>query len=202
VRALEHDGRVAYVRAAPVLRAEPGVLGVIAIRLKPGANRAQVTRAVTATTGVSPGRPSTATPRSRAFLGTLASLLRVVAIVVGGVSLLALLQALGTLVAERSATIAVLRAGGAGPVTVIRLMAGAIAVLVVPALAAALAIERLVLGPLVTGLAAGYADLSLTPSAGQTLIFVGAFAAISAAAALLATRALLRAPIVEGLRSE
>ena len=89
------------------------------------------------------------------FLGTLASLLRVVAIVVGGVSLLALLQALGTLVAERGATIAVLRAGGAGPATVLRLLAGAITVLVVPALAAALAIERLVLGPLVTGLAAG-----------------------------------------------
>ena len=202
MRALEHDGRVAYVRAAPALRAEPGAPGVIAIRLKPGANRAQVADAVAATTGVSPARPSTATPRSRAFLGTLASLLRVVAIVVGGVSLLALLQALGTLVAERGATIAVLRSGGAGPATVVRLLAGAIAVLVVPALAAALAIERLVLGPLVTGLAAGYADLSLAPSAGQTLIVVGTFAAISAAAVLLAARALLRAPIVEGLRSE
>jgi predicted lysophospholipase L1 biosynthesis ABC-type transport system permease subunit len=202
VRALEHDGRVAYIRAAPALRAEPGAPGVIAIRLRPGADRAQVERAVAATTGVSPGRPSTATPRSRAFLGTLASLLRVVAIVVGGVSLLALLQALGTLIAERGATLAVLRAGGAGPATVVGVLAGAIAVLVVPALAAALAIERFALGPLVTGLAVGYADLSLTPSAGQTLIVVVAFAAISGSAALLATRALLRAPIVEGLRSE
>ena len=202
VRALEHDGRVAYVRAAPVLRAEPGAPGVIAIRLRGDADRAQVARAVAATTGVSPGRPSTATPRSRAFLGTLASLLRVVAIVVGGVSLLALLQALGAVVAERGTTIAVLRAGGAGTATVVGLLAGAIAVLVLPALVAALALERLVLGPLVTALAAGYADLSLTPTAGQTLIVVAAFAAISAAAALLATRALLRAPIVEGLRSE
>jgi ABC-type lipoprotein release transport system permease subunit len=202
VRALEHDGRVAYIRAAPALSAEPGAPGVIAIRLRPGADRAQVARAVAATTGGSPSRPSTATPRSRAFLGTLASLLRVIAIVVGGVSLLALLQALGTLVAERGATMAVLRAGGAGTATVAGVLAGAIAILVVPALAAALAIERFALGPLVTGLAAGYADLSLRPSAGQTLLVVAAFAAISSAAALLATRALLRAPIVEGLRSE
>src|SRR5439155_26012348 len=105
VRALEHDGRVAYLRSARLLRLVPDAPEVVAIRLRPGADTGAVRRAVAATTGIAPGAPGTATPRSRAFLRTLAAVVRVLAGVVGGVSLLALAQALAVTARARRATI-------------------------------------------------------------------------------------------------
>jgi ABC-type lipoprotein release transport system permease subunit len=202
VRALEHDGRVAYARAGPVLHLLPGAPGVIAIRLRAGANAAAVRRAVTARTGIEPGRPAVSTPRNRAFLATLASLLRVLAAVVGGVGMLAIVQALAVTVRERRATIAVLRAGGAGTGSIARLLAGSVAVLAIPSALLALVIERALFGPAVTSLAAGYADLSLVPSPAIVVVSATAFAAVAAAAAGLTTRAVVRATVAEGLDAE
>jgi predicted lysophospholipase L1 biosynthesis ABC-type transport system permease subunit len=199
VRALEHDGRVAYARAGPVLRVLPGAPAVVAIRLRPGADAAAVRRAVQDVTGIAPRAPATATPRSRAFLGTLAAVVRVLAIVVGGVSLLALAQALAVTARERRATIAVLRSGGAGAAAIARLLAGAVAVLLIPGALLGLALERWVLGPAVTSLAAGYADLSLAPGAGQVALAGGVFALLAALAVALTLRRLLREAITAGL---
>ena len=44
VRALEHDGRIAYVRPRRLLDAQPGVGSTISVRLAPGADRAAVER--------------------------------------------------------------------------------------------------------------------------------------------------------------
>jgi ABC-type lipoprotein release transport system permease subunit len=201
VRALEHDGRLAYVRAAPVLRADPAAPGVIAVRLRHGANAATVRAAITRLTGVEPSRPSTAAPRSRAFLHTLAAVIRVLAIIVGSVSLLALVQALAVTVRERRQTIATMRSTGAGVAAVARLLLGAVTVFLIPGLLLGLALERWVLGPFVASLAAGYADLSLTPSAGQLALQAGGFTVLGCVAVLAATRRLVREPITQGLRS-
>lgn len=202
VRALEHDGRIAYVRAAPLLAAQPGAPEVIAVRLRAGADAGAVRRAITARTGVSPGRPGTATARDRRFLGTLAALVRALAGAIAGVCLYALAQSLGVVARERRQAIAILRAGGAGMGIVTRLLAGAALAVAVPAAAGALALERLLLGPAVTHLAAGYADLSLAPGPGQVVLLLVGFGALGAAAAGWVARAALREPIVAGLRSE
>lgn len=201
VRALEHDGRLAYVRAAPVLRADAAAPGVIAVRLARGADAAAVRAAITRLTGVEPGRPAAAAPRSRAFLRTLAAVIRVLAAIVGGVCLLALTQALAVTARERSQTIATLRSAGAGAGAVVRLLAGAVAVLLVPGLLLGLALEHWVLGPLVASLAAGYADLSLDPTPGLLTLQVTGFAAVGCGAVLVAARRVVREPVVTGLRA-
>jgi predicted lysophospholipase L1 biosynthesis ABC-type transport system permease subunit len=201
VRALEHDGRVAYARSGPVLRAVPSAPEVIAIRLRPGANARAVRRAVQEVTGIAPRAPATATPRSRAFLGTLAAVVRVLAGVVGGVSLLALAQALAVTARERRSTVAVLRSGGAGAATIARLLAGAVVVLLVPGAVLGFALERWVLGPAVTSLAAGYADLSLAPTLGQVALAMAGFAVLGGLAIAVTLRRTLGEAITTGLRS-
>lgn len=201
VRALEHDGRLAYVRAGPVLRADPQAPAVIAVRLRHGADAAAVRVAITRVTGVEPGRPAAAAPRSRAFLRTLAAVIRVLAAIVGGVCLLALMQALAVTARERRQTIATLRSTGAGLAVVVRLLSGAVAALLVPGLLLGLALEHWVLGPLVTSLAAGYADLSLDPSSGLLTLQVAGFIAVGGVAVLAAARRVVREPITAGLRA-
>src|SRR4051794_2847697 len=82
VRSLDDDGRIAYVRSKRVLAADPGVLPQIVIRLNPGADRAAVSRRLRDLGAV--GGASTvggATTRNGDFLGILATLLRVVAVI-------------------------------------------------------------------------------------------------------------------------
>lgn len=202
VRALEHDGRVAYVRSAPVVRAQPDAPEVVAVRLAAGADSDAVRRAITERTGVAPGSPNGATARDRRFLATLAALVRALAGAIAGVCLYALAQALGLVARERRRAIAVLRAGGAGLGTVARLLSGAALAVAVPAAAGALALERFVLGPAVTRLGAGYADLSLAPTSGQAALLIGGFAGLAVAASAWVARGASREPIVTGLRSE
>jgi hypothetical protein len=96
----------------------------------------------------------------------------------------------------------VLRASGAGIATVGRVLAGAALAVALPAGAGALALETAVLGPAVTRLAAGYADLSLTPTAGQGWLFGTGFVVLAMAAAAWVAVATGRQSIVTGLRSE
>ena len=91
----------------------------------------------------------------------LRSILRAVAIVDGLVCLYALIQACALTVQERRRTVAVLRACGAGAAAVRRLLAGAALALVVPAAVVGILLERLVLGPALSRLAASYATLPL-----------------------------------------
>ena len=202
VRALEHDGRIAYVRSAALLRAEPAAPQIVAVRLRDGASAGAVRRAITARTGVAPGAPGTATARDRGFLDTLAALVRALAGAIAGVCLYALAQALGLVARERRPAIAVLRAGGAGGATIARLLSGAALAVALPAAVLALGLERFVLGPAVTQLAAGYADLSLAPTGGQVALLLGGFAALGIAASAWVARGALREPVVAGLRAE
>ena len=94
VRALERDGRLAYVRPERLLAADPGLGSELAVRLDPGADRARV-EAGLRDLGAPPSRSAAAaTTRNAAFLGVLAAVLRGVGLAVGLVCLYALVQGL------------------------------------------------------------------------------------------------------------
>jgi hypothetical protein len=201
VRALDDNGRLAYVRPRRLLAADPGATPQIAIRLEHGADRDDVTRRLAAL-GAQPSAVGGATTRNGAFLGTLAALLRAVAIVDALVCLYALTQALGLVARERRPTLALLRATGAEGSTVGAVLVGAALAVALPAALLALALERLVLAPLVGRLAAGYADLGPQSSLGQIVVAVGGLALLGVVAAAWVTRRAVAQPPVAGLREE
>jgi putative ABC transport system permease protein len=201
VRALDDSGRVAYVRPARVLAADRGASPEVVVKLERGADRAAVSRSL-ARLGARPAAVGGATTRNGAFLGTLAALLRVVALVNALVCLYALVQGLGLVARERAPTLALLRATGAEGATVGAVLAGAALAVALPAAVLALALERLVLAPLVGRLAAGYADLAPQSSAGQAAIALGGLALLGLVAAAWVARRATAAPPLQGLRDE
>jgi ABC-type antimicrobial peptide transport system permease subunit len=201
VRALEHDGRIAYVRPDRLLAAEPDLRPSLAIRLEGDADRAEVTAALS-DLGAPPQRVGGATTRDGRFLGVLAAVLRGVGLAVGLVCLYALVQALAITARERRGAVALLRAVGGDAPTVALVLAGAAVAVALPAALAGVALERLVFGPLVTSLAAGFAALPLSPTAGQIALVLGGMAALAALATALVARRAMREPVVAGLREE
>ncbi len=201
VRAIDNDGRVAYVRPRRLLGADPALAPTIAIRLAAGADRAAVSRGLEQL-GAGPQATAAATTRNARFLGVLAGVLRVVALVNGLIALYALAQALALTAMERRSLLAVLRAGGASRRTLTLVLAGS--ALAVVALAAPLAVlaERVLLAPIVARLAAGYASLPLGAGAGEIAVVLAGLALLAAAAAALAARRVVREPIVAGLRQQ
>jgi ABC-type antimicrobial peptide transport system permease subunit len=201
VRALDEDGRVAYVRPGRLLAAEPGLTPELVVRLRRRGDRAAVSRRLAAL-GAAPAAVGGATTRNGAFLGVLAALLRVVAGLDALVCLYALVQAIGLTARERRPTLALLRATGAPARTVAVVLAGAALVVTVPAAALAVVLERLVLSPLVGDLAAGYADLGPGAGPGQAALVVAGLVALAlACAAWVARRAVAESPMA-GLREE
>jgi ABC-type lipoprotein release transport system permease subunit len=201
VRALEVDGRIAWVQPRRLLAASPGLQPGLAIRLDPGADPAAVARRLDAI-GVPPQAAGGATTRNGQFLGILAAVLRGVGLAVGLVCLYALVQALAMTARERRSAVATLRATGSGPGAVGLVLAGAALVVALPGALAGLALELLVLGPLVARLAAGFADLAVAPSFGQALLVAVALLVLAAGATALVARRVLREPVVAGLRGE
>jgi putative ABC transport system permease protein len=201
VRAFDSDGRVVYTQADRLLDTDPAISPQIAIRLKPGADQAAVEGRLVQR-GSSPQEATGATTRNAGFLGVLAALLRVVALVDGIVCLYILVQALALTARERRATIAVLRASGAGASEVRRVLLGAALVVALGAAPLAVALELLVLGPAVSGLAAGYVSLPLAARAGQVAIVVAGMFFLAAAAAAFTARRLRKERVVAGLRSD
>jgi len=201
VRALEHDGRVAYVRPARLLAAQPDLGSTISVRLAPGADRAEVERRLAAL-GAPPQAVGGATTRNAAFLGVLATVLRGVGLAVGLVCLYALIQALAMTARERRGAVALLRTCGADARTIATVLAGAALVVALPAAVAGVVLEWLVLGPLVARLAAGFAALPLAPSGGEIALVVGGLALLAAAATALVARRTMREPVIAGLREE
>jgi hypothetical protein len=201
VRSLENDGRTAYVASEAL--APFGALNepVLAVRLDPGADRAAVSRGLTEL-GARPSAAAAATTRDRAFLAVLATVLRVVAVTVALVCLAVLAQALVLTARERRPTIALLRTTGGGRGTLAKVLAGACAVVLLPAAVLGIAIEWLVLGPLVGSLAAGYAGLSLAPQAGQIALATGGLAVLGAVAVVWVAARVVREPVVAGLREQ
>jgi len=201
VRALENQGRIAYVRPGRLLAAEPGLSPQLAIRLAPSADRAEVGAALRRL-GAPPSRVGGATTRNGRFLGILAAVLRGVGLAVGLVCLYALAQALATTARERRGAVALLRATGADRLTVALVLAGAALAVAVPAALAGIVLERVAFGPLVSHLAAGFAALALAPTLGQVaLVTIGLLALAALATALVARRAMTE-PITRGLREE
>jgi ABC-type antimicrobial peptide transport system permease subunit len=201
VRALENQGRVAYTRDAPLLRAEPRLQPAIAIRLTAGADRARVAAGLRAL-GAAPTPVRGATTSNAGFLGILAAVLRGVGLAIGLVCLYALIQALAITARERRGAVALLRATGADQTTVALVLAGAALAVAVPAALAAAVLERVALGPLVASLAAGFASLELAPTLAQVLLVIAGVLALSAIATAVIARRVMREPIVAGLREE
>ena len=143
VGSFDHDGRVAYVPAKAMLKADPLAPEELAIIVKPGANQTSVQNAL----GPAAAPATGAIGRGAPLVQVLRAILTAIAVVDGLVCLYALTQACALIVQERRRTVAVLRACGAGPVAVRRLLAGAAAALVIPAAVLGIVLETVVLGP-------------------------------------------------------
>jgi predicted lysophospholipase L1 biosynthesis ABC-type transport system permease subunit len=200
VSSLDHDGRVAYIPAVALLKADRAPPEQIAVRLAPGADPSAVTRALTAL-GAEPALASGATARGVPLVNTLRTLLRGVAIVDGLVCLYALLQTCVLTVQERRRTIAVLRAIGAGAGAISRLLSGVVLALVLPAAVIGILLERLVLGPALGNLAASYATLQLGADLPQIAAVVAGLLTAGAVAVVAVTRRASRESVVAGLAS-
>jgi ABC-type lipoprotein release transport system permease subunit len=175
--------------------------GPLVLRLRPGADRARVAAGLRAL-GAQASPVGGATGDNGAFLAVLASLLRVVAVSVALVCLHALVSALALTARERRGAVATLRAAGADARALRRLLAGAAAAVTVPALLVAVMLEALVLAPLVSHLAAGYADLALAATTAQIGGVAGVLLVLAWLAAWLTGRRLVREPVAAGLREE
>jgi ABC-type antimicrobial peptide transport system permease subunit len=201
VRALEEDGRVAYVRPGQILADDPGAQPQIMIRTGSGADTVAIGARLRDLGSVA-ARVGGATTRNGDFLGVLATLLRVVAAIDALVCLYALAQSLALTARERRPTLALLRATGAPVGTVGAVLAGAGLALAVPAALLGLALEHWVLAPFVSGLAAGYADLAARPQGGQAALVVAGLVGLAVAAAAWTARRAVAEPPVAGLREE
>lgn len=202
VRAIDREGRVAYVRPRRLLAADPGIDSTVAVKLDDGADSGTVTRElddIGIDTRSSSGSSAT---NSQAFLGVLAKVLIVVAVVNILICLYALVQALTVTAAERRQTIAVLRSSGARRATVTLVMLGAATAVVVLAVPAGILLQRLLLGPLVADMAAGYANLPLGANAAEMSLTALGIGAITVAAAALVARRAESEPIAAALRGE
>ena len=172
VRALEHDGRIGWVQPDRLLAADPSLRPQVVVRVSAGADPAEVTRRLV-DIGAGVRRVGAAQTDNAAFLAVLAAVLRGVGFAVGLVCLYALVQALTVTARERRGAVAVLRASGADAPTVGLVLGGAAVAVAIPAAIAGVLLELFVLGPLVARLAAGFASLPLTPTAGQIALVVG-----------------------------
>ena len=198
VSSLDQEGRVAYVPAAALLRADPAAPSDLAVALTPGADQARVQAALSAM-GAEPATPSGATDRGGPLVAVLRTILRAVAVVDGLVCLYALVQACALTVQERRRTVAVLRAVGGGAGAVRRLLAGAALTLVVPAAVVGVALERFVFGPALSRLAINYAALPLAATGQEVLVTVAGLLVAAGVAAMWVARQASRESVITGL---
>jgi ABC-type lipoprotein release transport system permease subunit len=149
--------------------------------------------------GAEPALATGATARGAPLVAVLKVILRAVAIVDTLVCLYALIQVCALTVTERRSTVAVLRACGAGPAAIVRLLLGAALAVVVPAAVLGVALERLVLGPALSRLAESYATLPLEAGPLEVgVVLVGLAVAMVVAVAWVA-RSSMRESVVSGL---
>lgn len=199
VRTVDREGRVAFVRSARVLEADPQLEPEIAIRLEEGIGADDV-RPALARLGAEPRPVGAATPRNQAFLGVLAGVLRLVALVNCLICLYVLAQALAVTATERRSTIAVLRASGARRGTIVLVLAGTATAVVALGAPVGVLGERLLLGPATARLAAGYADLPLGAGVVQIAVVLAGLTGLAAGAAVWVARRIEREPVAAGLR--
>ncbi|MGA2928622.1 MAG: FtsX-like permease family protein [Solirubrobacteraceae bacterium] len=195
VSSLDQDGRVAYVPATALLAADPQAPEQLAVRMAPGADAGAVENEL----GASAAPAAGATARGVPLVDTLRSILIAIAVVDGLVCVYALVQACALTVQERRRTVATLRAFGAGSPAVRRLLAGAVAALVIPAAVVGIVVERLVLGPLLSKIAADYALLPLAAGNSQILLVLAGLALSGAVAVASVGRQATRETVIAGL---
>jgi len=198
VDALQDDGRVAYVPAGALLNSDPAAPSTIAVKLRPGADPERVSRRLRALGG-SADRAGGATARGAALVAVLRSIIVAIAVVDGLVCLYALVQACALTVQERRRALAVLRACGAGPGALRRVLAGAALALLVPAALLGVAIERLALGPALSHLAASYVSLPLQAGGEQIGLTAAGLLVAGMIAVAWVSRQAGRAPVVREL---
>ena len=201
VREPLNDGRIAYTDRATLLAAQPGLAPQIAVRPARGTSAAAV-RERLADAGISALPASGLVPSGASFIDAVVALLRAVAVVngLGSVALAAL--ALVGLARERSDTVAVLRAVGGGRLQVASLLAGAAVTLVGLAVGVAVAVDLLVLEPVITSLLGTYGALDVSLARGDLLLTaLGALLAAVAASAGVAAR-YSRVTVLGALRAE
>lgn len=198
VSSLDHDGRVAYVPAAALLRADPGAPSELAVVVAPSANQSAVQSALAAL-GSEPSPATGATARGVPLVNVLRTILLGVAIIDGLVCLYVLVQACALTLQERRRTVAILQACGAGAPAVGRLLLGAALVLVLPAAILGILLERLLLGPELSRLAESYAALPLVAGPGPTFAVLAGLAIAVLVAVGWATSLTTRSSVVEGL---
>jgi putative ABC transport system permease protein len=198
VSSLDHDGRVAYVPAPALLRAEPDAGSKLAVVVAPGASLSNVDSQL-ARLGGEPATAAGATARGVPLVNVLRAILRAVAVVDGLVCLYALIQACGLTVQERRRTLAVLRAIGAGGPAVARLLVGTVLTLVIPAALLGVLLEELVFGPALSRLAINYAVLNLGAGFPEVLAVLAGLAVAAAFAVIWVTREATRESVAQGL---
>ncbi len=198
VSSLDHDGRVAYIPAAALLRDDPSAPEELAVVVRSLGDEASVSAALTRL-GAEPTTAEGATERGVPLVNVLRTILQAVAIVDGLVCLYALVQAVGLTVFERRRTLAVLRATGGGSGAVARVLTGAVLALVVPAAVLGVALERWVFGPALSRLAENYAVLSLGAGQAEVLAVVLGLLVAAGVAVGWATREAAGESVVEGL---
>ena len=201
VRALENEGRVAYVRASRLLAAEPFAVPEIAVLIEPGATKDAVATNLRRA-GFFPRAVGGVTARGGGFLEVLAALLRSFAVVIGAVCLYVLVQTLTLTAQERIRALAVLRTLGAGRGQVTAVLAGTALLIALCGAAVGAVLERFVVAPAASGLAASYVSLSLVADARDTGLTVLGLALLAVLAAAWVARGAVRRPIVAGLREE
>ncbi|MDA0161480.1 ABC transporter permease [Solirubrobacter ginsenosidimutans] len=201
VRALENDGRIAWVEPDKLLALRPDLNPQVVVRVKSGADPAKVTRELVGL-GASVRPVGAAQTDNAAFLAVLAAVLRGVGLAVGLVCLYALVQALTVTARERRGAVALLRAVGADGPSVGLVLAGAAVAVAIPAAAAGVFLEVVAFGPLVAHLAAGFAALPLSPTLAQIALVVGGLLLLAVIATALVARRVLREPVIAGLREE
>lgn len=201
VRALENDGRIAWIRPDKLLDTRPDLAPQVVVRLDSQGDAAGVTRRLVEL-GARLQPVGAAQTDNAAFLAVLAAVLRGVGLAVGLVCLYALVQALTVTARERRGAVALLRATGADAPTIGLVLAGAAVAVAVPAALAGVLLELAVFGPAVSRLAASFASLPLDASAGQVALVIGGLLILAALATLLVARRVMREPIIAGLREE
>ena len=199
VRALEAEGRIAYVQPSRLLEAEPGLQPSLAVLLDPGASRDAVAARLS-TAGYFAERVGGVTAENSGFLDVLAALLLSLAGVVGLVCVYALVQMLALTAHERRRALAVIRALGASRVQVAAVLAGSGLLVAAIAAAAGIVLERFVVAPAAASLAASYVTLPLAAGPLHMLVVSLGLTVAALVAAAWAGRGAIRRPIVAGLR--
>ena len=201
VRALENEGRIAYVGTSRLLRAEPFLTPQIAVLLEPGATKDGVAAELRAA-GFFAEPVGGVTVRNGGFLDVLAALLRSLAGVIGLVCLYVLVQTLALTAQERRRAVAVLQTIGAARSQVAAVLAGSALLVAVCGALVGIVLERFVVGPAASGLAASYVSLPLVAGAREAALVTLGLAVLGLLAAAWVARTAIRRPIVAGLRED